>query len=294
MKRLCYISPLIYWCAERERIRKLRQRGLSAPWTPDPILQQYRFCNLRRKDDRVSQWIINNVLSFQHMGFSTWSFLQFTALCRWINWPPTLAALLEEGLWPVRKLNFDKIASFIEARSEKTWTGAYMIRAAPKSQYGEITKGEFVCNKVVGGMDEVHGKLITALASRRLERVWEVLYSIENWGPFMSQQVVADWTYTPLLDRAEDLYTWAAPGPGSVRGYNRLLGLPLKQRAPDSEVWCDQLRAWRADIIAVMGAEYNDLPLMDVSNALCETDKYLRVKNGEGRPRSMYSSEGAY
>jgi hypothetical protein len=26
----------------------------------------------------------------------------------------------------------------------------------------------------------------------------------------------------------------------------------------------------------------------DVPNILCETDKYLRVKNGEGKPRASY------
>jgi hypothetical protein len=26
----------------------------------------------------------------------------------------------------------------------------------------------------------------------------------------------------------------------------------------------------------------------DVPNILCETDKYLRVKNGEGKPRALY------
>ena len=29
----------------------------------------------------------------------------------------------------------------------------------------------------------------------------------------------------------------------------------------------------------------------DVPNMLCETDKYLRVKLGEGRPRALYVQE---
>jgi hypothetical protein len=28
--------------------------------------------------------------------------------------------------------------------------------------------------------------------------------------------------------------------------------------------------------------------MRDIEHSLCETDKYLRVKNGEGRPRAKY------
>lgn len=31
-----------------------------------------------------------------------------------------------------------------------------------------------------------------------------------------------------------------------------------------------------------------EMDFSDVPNVLCETDKYLRVKNGEGTPRARY------
>jgi hypothetical protein len=31
-----------------------------------------------------------------------------------------------------------------------------------------------------------------------------------------------------------------------------------------------------------------EMDFSDVPNILCETDKYLRVKNGEGKPRALY------
>ena len=42
---------------ERENIRLRREQGLSRPWTSDPFLQHYRFCNIRREDDRTTRWI---------------------------------------------------------------------------------------------------------------------------------------------------------------------------------------------------------------------------------------------
>ena len=34
--------------------------------------------------------------------------------------------------------------------------------------------------------------------------------------------------------------------------------------------------------------EFNDLTLHDVQNVMCEFDKYLRVKFGEGTPKQVY------
>ena len=40
--------------------RKLK--GTKFPWTEDPIIAQYRFTNVYRASDRVSQYLIQNVI----------------------------------------------------------------------------------------------------------------------------------------------------------------------------------------------------------------------------------------
>ena len=37
----------------------------------------------------------------------------------------------------------------------------------------------------------------------------------------------------------------------------------------------------------------NRMEAMDYQNCLCETDKYLRVQNGEGRPKQLYPGSGS-
>jgi len=51
-----------YWAfaAERQRIFEARLVGAAAPWTEDPILGSYRFCNAFRAADRVSQHLIQH------------------------------------------------------------------------------------------------------------------------------------------------------------------------------------------------------------------------------------------
>jgi hypothetical protein len=53
-----------YWqfAAERQEIYQRRLQGCPYPWTTDPILSKYRFTNVYRVTDRVSQYLLKNVI----------------------------------------------------------------------------------------------------------------------------------------------------------------------------------------------------------------------------------------
>src|SRR5207237_6795227 len=53
-----------YWrfAFERQEIFLKRARGEAPPWTHDPILQKYKFTNVYRACDRVSQYLIQEVI----------------------------------------------------------------------------------------------------------------------------------------------------------------------------------------------------------------------------------------
>src|SRR4051794_16104714 len=53
-----------YWelAAKRQRIFYSRLAGDPPPWTDDPVLGEYRFCNAYRASDRVSQYLIRHVI----------------------------------------------------------------------------------------------------------------------------------------------------------------------------------------------------------------------------------------
>lgn len=305
------LEPLLYWVKEREQIRERKELGLAPPWTADPILREYRFCNVRRRHDRVSRWLLQNVLTaerLQEAGFD--SFVMFTALCRWINWPPTIARIMNAGLWPVKRPRWGAIVELVEGLKDpspstafwcsvqpckvKVWTGAYMITARG-AQPGQ-SKAEFIVNDVLrAGLDGRTRRRIKEVLSteRSKQAVWEILTERNNWGQFMAGQVVDDWSWTPLLWQAKDQFSWAPQGPGSVRGLNRLLGLPLRTRHSQEE-WLTNLRAIRMVVINELGKQFRSITLHDAQNCLCEVDKWARVKAGEGKPRSLYKVETAY
>src|SRR3954451_1746579 len=53
-----------YWtlAVRRQQIFEQRMAGDPGPWTNDPILAQYKFCNAFRASDRVSQYLIRDVI----------------------------------------------------------------------------------------------------------------------------------------------------------------------------------------------------------------------------------------
>ena len=51
-----------YFACERQNIFWKKINGESAPWTEDKILQEYKFSNSYRVNDRVSQYLLKNVI----------------------------------------------------------------------------------------------------------------------------------------------------------------------------------------------------------------------------------------
>jgi hypothetical protein len=277
------IETLYYWVEEREAILQRRIMGDPMPWTKDPIMAKYRFCNVRREDDTVTRWIAKHIRKPFANHPHLWLML---CLARMINWPPTLELLIDNDAWPLSwRFNLKKLARLLDGIEGKAYTGAYIIPAGPGP-----SKGEYIAHTVIGelwGFRQRFDYLFDNDPS--LERTHEILTGFVGWGPFLAYQAVVDIRFTKLLRYAPDVDTWAAAGPGTIRGLNRLhrrsLDYRLQQRVALSEMRdiADKLRR-RSDV----HFDFSDIP-----NILCETDKYLRVANNEGKPRSLYRPGGS-
>lgn len=292
-------EPLLYWVGERERIRALREHERAGPWTQDSILSEYRFCNVRRRDDRVSRWVIKNILHRYRASPQLWL---LPAIARYVNWPPALQRLIDGNAFPSGAVSvpeyLTRAAEILDAPSgEKTWTGAYMIRAESnkRAEWYDWGKGRYVMKIVIERElwdNRADFREFFKREIRTVQYAHALLSGRYGWGSFMAGQVVADWTYTPLLEDARDLYTWAPLGPGSTRGLNRLYGRPIDYRLKQEDA-IPEMRAARDAIVSDF-PDLSDVTLHDVQNCLCEVDKYLRTKNGEGRPRAQFVPETSY
>ena len=82
---------LLQFIHAREDVRKRREAGMPWPWTDNPILQRYKFCNVRREDDRVTREIARMMRRPHERDRDLWFALLVAR--RACNWPPTLAEL---------------------------------------------------------------------------------------------------------------------------------------------------------------------------------------------------------
>lgn len=293
-------GPLWYWITERMAIWHRRCRsGQTKPWTADSIFQQYRFCNVFRELDVVTQWIAENIRTpfadHQHLWF-------MLAIARTINHPPTLRELIDSpDAWPAAPNFSPERMTYVldarKARGEQVYTGAYMIRAEsnPKAAWYPWSKQRYVSEIVLGRLWEDRRKLTDECeAARTLEETWGLLagepYYI-GWGPFMSYEWVTDLRWTRYLKNATDKLTWANAGPGALRGLRRLRTAdgtldPQTIRPAEALVGMRRLLALAPENLPE--AFGSALELRDIEHSLCEVDKYLRVHHGEGKPRAQF------
>lgn len=270
------------------------------PLTRDPILKQYRFCNVFRELDRVTVWVEENIRKPFKDHPDLWLML---AIARYINWPDTLQRLIEyTGAWPdgdhgeFKPERLGTALDFLKGELPKLYTGAYMIRAEsnPNAEWYNWTKQQYIARIVIGRLWEDREQWRAMLEDQpegglELEAVWQLFQSPRyiGWGPFMSYQVVVDLRWTHYLSNAPDINTWAALGPGSRRGLNRLAGRDLDFNLTQAQGLEEMLSIYE-DQDHHRAPWVPRIDLSDIQNCLCETDKYLRVKLGEGKPRTQY------
>jgi hypothetical protein len=300
-------KPLWYWMNERQAIYDAREAGKPWPWTRDPILQSYAFCNVFRELDRVTVWIREHIREPFADHPNLWLMI---ALARTINWPDTLQELMDEKAWPTDGYHPGTIARVLDARlkrGEKTYTGAYMIRAEsdPNVPWYSWTKQEYVASIVIGRLWEARRTfdgMWSHACQPSLQQVHAWLASFHGWGGFMAYEVVTDLRHTRYLRNAPDIYGWANAGPGAVRGLNRLWGREYTAGLGQEEAnrmmrqllriangqADDRGPAVGPHVIARASLPAGFLEARDIEHSLCECDKYLRVKLGQGKPRAKF------
>ncbi len=274
------VPELVAFVAERREIFRRRKRGEPKPWTDDEILRNYRFGNLPcREDDKVTVWFRENWRGPNAVDPDLWFAF---VVGRNVNEPEALQELGYPVPWD--RDHFVRVMEDRRRRGERTENPAYRIPAGQVSQ----PKAIYLADSVFSPMwrdranlrEMVNGTL--AAAHRMLTR-----YNGMGGG-FIAAQVIADLKYVEPLRSAPDWWTWAASGPGSRRGLNRLLGRPVNE--PWDEVtWLRAIQEMSAIIAPLFQkAKMAKIHNQDLQHCLCEWDKYQRAKLGEGKPKQRY------
>lgn len=252
---------------ERHAIYERRLAGKPKPWTKDPILQQYRFCNVYRELDVVTVWIRDHWRA-PHIDDPNLWFAMIVA--RLLNKPESMA----ESGYPVpwKPDKWVKVLDARKARKETVFSGAYMIHADAHSTASKVGYlAECVLTPIWSRRKEG-----TKAFSSSLSEAHQWLMQFRDMGSFMAAQVIADTKFTPLLANAKDWWTWAAPGPGSLRGMSCVEFGDFNTKYTDV-AWRDALAELKTRVDPIW--DRAGMPLVsaqDLQNCLCEYSKYVR------------------
>lgn len=276
------LTILLQWIREREAVRVAKCAGRPKPWTQDPLLQRYRWCNVSRMDDKVSQelmagWYLHDAEPRTQ--------LVAAVLGRLVNWPEALFEATDGA--PFRLDCLPRIRQALHARAErmeKVFTGAYVVPGVPGR------------NKVDSTLDIAELVSVRAheILQDGLRNTWSRLIEVDGIGSFLAGQMTADLAYLRVGTKWPDRFSWAPVGPGSSRGLNRLLGRPKTKAVPQS-LFDQHLRSYIALLRPLIPEIHEDrrLGAQDYQSTLCEFDKYRRLQLGEGSVRASYDGLGS-
>lgn len=269
-----------YWqfAARRQEIYERRLAGQKEPWTKDEILRRYRFCNVFRASDRVSQYLIQNVI-YSASGLEPEDRFLRTVLFRLFSKPETWE-FIESRVGTVRTENFDTdaVGSVLDeaiASGATLYTSAFILCA--NRVYGHARK------------HRNHLALVDAMLSDRtpdrvyeansLEEIYLLLKAYPLIGSFMAYQLAIDINYGPDLEFSEDDFTM--PGPGALRGLAKTFEHLGNYTAQDAVHWLVDQQARVPDELGIptpLLRGKRRLHAIDCQNLLCEIDKYSRVR----------------
>lgn len=278
VKKLTPFERLVYWIKERESIRIKKESGQPAPWTDDEILKSYRFTNVLRIQDKVSQWLLHNWYQpyFGHPNMSL-----AATLARQLNNIDSMGAVGFPAIWQPKKIQ--EILEERQTRGLKNYSAAYMItgRFGCKDREPETKAYQTVfrvCDPIAKNPPKIN-----AISMQLTHRE---LLEYQGFSSFIAGQVVADLRWG-VKGAWRDRLNWAPMGPGSMRGLNQLLG-----RDKDTKIDQPQFLREFLELFSKV-REISGLPKMeaiDFQNCLCEVDKYIRALNGEGTPKQKYEA----
>jgi len=266
-----------YWrfAAARQAMYMRRLEGSTPPWTADPILRDHRFTNAYRAADRVSQFLIGDVIyaedSPRQVHDVVFRILLFKLFNRIDTWS-ALESALGEIHW--RSFDFTRYGEALDeaAREGPVYSAAYVM---PPPRLGERSKRLNHLRLLERMMRD--GLAVFIEDRPGLERVYERLLAYPSMGRFLAFQFTIDLNYSDAMEASEDEFVVA--GPGACDGIVKCFGKAA--RGIESDV-IRYMADTQDSHFARLGLDFpglfgRRLQLIDCQNLFCEVDKYARV-----------------
>lgn len=272
-----------YWhfAAKRQQIFYSRLKATESFSIDDPILQIYKFTNAYRASDRVSQFLIRNVIysrkwSLRDTVFRVLLFKIFNKIETW--------NILEQAFGSIEYSKFDvnRYAQCLDrarAKGMSIYSAAYIMPAGPRSKYSATSKHRFHLSLLSTILrEDLHLRL---REQKSLSRVFQTLLRIDSFGRFLAYQFTIDLNYSDWIDFSEN--DFVVPGPGAIDGIKKCF-TDLREYSAEDAI--RMMQEEQEHHFARLGIKFDSLwgrplHLIDCQNLFCEVDKYSRVAHPE-------------
>ncbi|RFN60323.1 nucleotide kinase domain-containing protein [Marixanthomonas ophiurae] len=259
---------------------KIENKG--CPWSNDSIINTYRFTNAYRAADRVSQYLIRDVIYREEYSDSPKEILFRILLFKLFNKIDTWELILAHIPNPTFEYyDFNVYNDILNAAfnaGETIYSAAYIMPSV-KSSFG-YTRKHSNHLKLIELMlnDKAEEQLSNA---NNMQKAFEIIKSFPGLGNFLAYQLLIDINYSRIINFSESEFVM--PGPGALGGISKC----FTDTAGLNEKEIIKLVTDRQEIeFERLGLNFKslwgrDLQLIDCQNLFCEVDKYSRVRHPE-------------
>ena len=270
-----------YFAYERQNIFIKKLNNEPYPWTKDPILNKYKFCNSYRVNDRVSQYLLKNVI-YNGKTYTKEDMLFRIILFKIFNKESTWELLIDNfNDITLNNFNVEKYSKVLEdsiSKGIKIYNDAY-ISCANKA-FGKDRKHDnhlLLLDKMFN-IDKMQNKIQKC---KTMKEAFDILKSYPLIGNFMAYQLITDINYSDVVNFREDEFTMA--GPGAIRGINKCFIDKENNSYEDiiKYMYENQEKEFKRLELDFKRIGNRKLMLIDLQNLFCELDKYLRVYKPE-------------
>ena len=265
-----------YFACERQNIFLKKKNGEPAPWTKDEILQEFKFCNSYRVNDRVSQYLLKNVI-YNGKKYTDADMIFRIILFKLFNKESTWELLENEiGDITLSSFDFNKYSQILENainNGQKIYNDAYISCANKAFGYDRKHENHLALLEKMFLKEHIDTKIIN---SKNMEEAFNIIKSYPLIGNFMAYQLITDINYSNVVNFSEMEFTVA--GPGSERGIKKCFistgGLSKEEII---KYMCkNQEKEFKRLDLDFKPIGNRPLQLIDCQNIFCELDKYCR------------------
>ena len=277
----------LFFMEERMNIfwaRNEQNNNFLSNLTNDSILSEYKFTNVYRVCDRVSQYLVKNVIYKDENIFNQKDTIFRILLFKIFNRIDTWEYIDKRmGTITFDNFNQNEISILLEERIKKQpiFNAAYLMTGTSiKYSSGYKFKHEKWLHMLINEI--MNNKTIDKILNcNSLSEVFDTLINCSFIGPFLAYQYAIDLNYSEVIDFSENSFVMA--GIGAIRGIKKcFIDIDKYSYEDVIKYTADNIEVYREKYGYNFKNLYGRNPtLIDFQNCFCETDKYLRVKMPE-------------